>query len=109
MSHFSRPWALRASISSLLTLISLTVFVVWTTVAAAKPLHPDIALLDAQGENVLHSGQSVSTMQTCGQCHDTDYIAKHAFHVDLGLNSFGMSQEKWDGGLGYFGHWDPLS
>ena len=28
------------------------------------------ALLDAQGVNVLASGQAVSTMKSCGQCHD---------------------------------------
>ena len=40
-----------------------------------------------QGQNVLDSGQPVSTMKTCGQCHDTDFIASHSFHTDLGLSS----------------------
>jgi len=40
-----------------------------------KSLHPDIALLDAAGANVLASGQPVSTMTSCGTCHDTGYIA----------------------------------
>src|SRR5690242_1715491 len=28
-----------------------------------------------------------STMKTCGQSHDTDFIQKHAFHPDLGLST----------------------
>lgn len=76
-----------------------------------KPLHPNIALLDAQGANVLQSRQAVSTMKTCGQCHDADYIAKHAFHVDLGLSEFGsktVGKTDWNAGSGLFGRWDPL-
>jgi hypothetical protein len=30
-------------------------------------------------------------MKTCGQCHDTTYIAEHAFHADLGLSQFGAA------------------
>ena len=48
---------------------------------AMKSLHPNFALLDAGGANVLASGQAVSTMKSCGQCHDTGFIASHAFHV----------------------------
>jgi hypothetical protein len=50
-----------------------------------KSLHPDFAMLDAAGANVLASGRGVSTMKSCGQCHDTGFIASHASHVDLGL------------------------
>lgn len=50
----------------------------------ASVIHPDFALLDANGVNVLESNGSISTMQTCGQCHDTEFIASHAFHSDLG-------------------------
>ena len=46
-----------------------------------SPLHPSFALLDMEGQNVLDSGQAVSTMQTCGQCHDTQFIASHNFHA----------------------------
>src|SRR5581483_1372693 len=53
-----------------------------------SPIHPTFALLDANGENVLASGNAVSTMKTCGQCHDTDFIASHAFHSDLGLSAY---------------------
>ena len=52
-------------------------------------LHPQITLLDANGANVLETGQAVSPMKTCGQCHDADYIASHSFHADLGLTAMG--------------------
>ena len=52
----------------------------------ASPLHPNFALLDLDGVNVLESNNAVSTMQTCGQCHDTEFISSHAFHSDLGLS-----------------------
>ncbi len=55
--------------------------------AQLSPLHPAFALLDAEGVNVLESGAPVSTMQTCGSCHDTAFIADHSFHADLGLRS----------------------
>jgi thiosulfate reductase cytochrome b subunit len=74
----------------------------------ASPLHPTFALLDASGKNVLESGAAVSTMKTCGQCHDTDFIQTHAFHSDLGLSAYTQ-----DGALnssnGMFGQWDPLT
>lgn len=73
-----------------------------------KSLHPNFAMLDAQGANVLASGQAVSPMKSCGQCHDTDYIASHAFHSDLGLSSFASSRSTWNSSPGLFGQWDPL-
>jgi hypothetical protein len=39
----------------------------------SSPIHPAFAFLDAQGQDVLASAKPVSTMQTCGQCHDVDY------------------------------------
>src|SRR5512134_495666 len=38
-------------------------------VEQASPLHPTFALLDQDSKNVLESGNPVSTMQTCGECH----------------------------------------
>jgi thiosulfate reductase cytochrome b subunit len=74
----------------------------------ASPLHPTFALLDKDGQNVLDSGNSVSTIQTCGECHDTEFIQSHAFHSDLGLTDYTQ-----DGGFnsttGTFGKWDPLT
>lgn len=73
-----------------------------------KALHPDVALLDAQGQKVLASGRALSTMKTCGQCHDTAFIASHAFHADLGLSAYAESSKGWNASPGLFGQWDPL-
>jgi thiosulfate reductase cytochrome b subunit len=75
---------------------------------AASPLHPDFPLLDADGANVLESGAAVSTMQTCGQCHDTDYIVSHSFHADLGLSDY-QASGAMNASNGTFGRWDPLT
>jgi len=74
----------------------------------ASPLHPDFALLDKDGENVLTSGKAVSTMQTCGQCHDTEFIQRHAFHSDLGLSDYKNTKD-FNASTGTFGKWDPLT
>ncbi len=75
---------------------------------AASPLHPNFNLLDKNGENVLESGAAISTMQTCGQCHDTEYIVSHSFHADLGLSDYQVSSEMNASG-GTFGRWNPLT
>lgn len=82
-------------------------------VPAADTLHPLFPLLDNQGDNVLNSGQAVSTMTTCGACHDAAFIADHSFHTDLGLSDFGApgsqaTGQSWDSSPGAFGAWDPL-
>jgi thiosulfate reductase cytochrome b subunit len=85
-----------------------------TPAAQASPLHPTFPLLDENGENVLTSGQPVSTMQTCGACHDTAFIESHSFHSDLGLSDFTAagqttSGKPWDASNGLFGKFDPLT
>src|SRR5512143_1968591 len=75
---------------------------------ATSPLHPTFALLDSNGKNVLESGAPVSTMKTCGQCHDTEFIQSHAFHSDLGLNAYTQDGEL-NASNGMFGEWDPLT
>ncbi len=72
-------------------------------------LHPGVALLDENGQNVLESGLPVSTMQTCGACHNTDFIASHSFHADLGLSDYLPSEASWDASTGTFGKWNPLT
>ena len=59
-----------------------------TADAQISPLHPIFPLLDEDGDNVLESGLPVSTMQTCGSCHDTEFIAQHSDHSDVGLSTF---------------------
>ena len=44
------------------------------TAKPLSPLHPVFAMLDADGQNVLESGAPVSTMQTCGACHNLSLI-----------------------------------
>jgi thiosulfate reductase cytochrome b subunit len=73
-----------------------------------RSLHPNFALLDADSVNVLESSRAVSTMKSCGQCHDTSFIASHAFHADLGLSAYAPSGKSWDSSPGLFGQWDPL-
>ena len=82
--------------------------------AQTSPLHPTFALLDANGAQVLESGLPVSTMTTCGQCHDTNFIASHNFHTSVGLDSFGEpgaapGSLPWEMSGGLFGGWDPLT
>jgi thiosulfate reductase cytochrome b subunit len=79
----------------------------------ASPLHPTFALLDESGANVLAANAAVSTMKTCGQCHDTAFIAGHSFHSDLGLSEMTApggtgSGRAWDTSPGLFGKWNPL-
>lgn len=81
---------------------------------SGSPLHPSFVLLDEDGENVLDSGKPISTMQTCGTCHDTDFITEHSFHADVGLDSIINATDTslihdWDTSAGYFGRWDPIT
>ncbi len=77
----------------------------------ARTLHPEVPLLDAQGEKVIDSGQPLSTMTTCGgDCHDSNYIMAHSDHADAGAGELGGGvRHDWEAGPGYFGNWDPLS
>ena len=75
---------------------------------AASPIHPNFAILNINGENVQSAGGAISTMQTCGQCHDTDFIQQHAFHSDLGLNDYRDTKD-FNASTGTFGKWDPLN
>lgn len=83
------------------------------TTGRISSFHPTFALLDASGKPVLTSGQPVSTMRTCGSCHDTTFIEQHSFHADMGLADFTMPKltlaQPWDASRGLFGKWDPLS
>ena len=77
------------------------------------PIHPVFPLLDADGTNVLESGKPVSTMTTCGGCHDTAFIAANNFHSDVGLETYSnpgtfTGGRPWDTGAGLFGKWNPI-
>ncbi|MEZ4666379.1 MAG: cytochrome b/b6 domain-containing protein [Anaerolineae bacterium] len=54
-----------------------------------SPLHPVFPLLDKDGAPVVQSGQPVSTLKTCGDCHDTDFITQNTTHD--GMSTFNGS------------------
>lgn len=98
-------------------LLSIGLLVVVDNEAAAQespPLHPTFPLLDADGGHVRDSGKPMSTMTTCGQCHDAEFITSHSFHTDLGLNAIGEPGQQtfgqpWDISPGLFGKWNPIT
>ncbi len=73
-----------------------------------SPIHPVFVLMDADGKNVVDSGNPISTMKTCGECHDTAFIESHSFHSDLGLSEYAETAEL-DSSKGLFGNWDPIT
>ena len=63
---------------------------------------------------MLETGNPVSTMNTCGACHEAEFIVSHSYHADVGLDSFGnpgqtASKRPWDTSSGLFGKWNPIS
>ncbi|MFO0907162.1 MAG: hypothetical protein U0794_02165 [Isosphaeraceae bacterium] len=77
------------------------------------PLHPQVMLLDAEGRPVIKSAGPVSTIRSCGTCHDTGYIAAHSYHASAGTDrpfepGQAPSGRPWDLGAGLFGRWDAL-
>jgi thiosulfate reductase cytochrome b subunit len=82
--------------------------------AQGSTLHPSYPLLDKDGRNVLESGNPLSTIETCGACHDTEFIEQHSFHADVGLTDFSnpgetASGRSWDSSPGTFGRWNPIT
>jgi len=85
-----------------------------STALAGSPMHPEVTLLDREGEKVLKSGKPVSLKETCGSCHDTEYIAKHSYHSQVGADEAYPAGKvpggrPWDTSAGMFGRWDPLA
>ena len=67
----------------------------------------------ARARSVLESGQPVSTMRTCGTCHDTQYIAGHSYHAAAGSDErFALGSRTdcraWDHSPGQLGRWNAL-
>lgn len=53
------------------------------TLYAAEPndvMHPEISLLDEKGNILTGESGKISTVRTCGRCHDTRYINNHNNH-----------------------------
>jgi thiosulfate reductase cytochrome b subunit len=95
-------------------LLTVTLGLNAQTAVAQSPLHPTFPLLDADGEHVLETGNPVSTITTCGQCHDTAFIAAHNYHNDVGFSFQTEAGETgsgraWDTSSGLFGKWDPIT
>ena len=117
VSKSTNPSSLILAAYVLLVIFFLAVFsllVYQKAAAEGSPLHPTYPLLNKDGENVLDAGGPVSTMQTCGGCHDTVFIEQHSFHTDVGLSAFGepgqsTSGREWDTSPGFFGKWNPLT
>jgi cytochrome c553 len=65
--------------------VSATLFAATPTAPAnpSRVAHPALILKDDTGRNVLDSGKPISTRQTCGGCHDYDFIAD-SFHFQQG-------------------------
>ncbi len=47
---------------------------------AASDMHPDFLWKNLDGHSLAKKGGSLSLKQTCGTCHDVDYIEKHNSH-----------------------------
>ena len=60
-----------------LLLSALLLLIFGSVSAQGSTFHPTYPFLDKEGENVLESGNPVSTMVTCGACHDTEFIVEH--------------------------------
>lgn len=69
--------------AGVLVLVAALVLVVGPTAAQGSPMHPTFPLLDANGENVLDTGLPVSTIETCGACHDAAFITEHNAHAGV--------------------------
>lgn len=80
-------------------------------VNTGSQLHPVFPLLDNNGVNVLDSNNPVSTMTTCGTCHDTAFISEHSVHTDMGYRLAGQieDQRDWVDGIGLYGGWNAIT
>ncbi len=99
---------------SLITLTALVGFAMLSpALAQSGPLHPPITFLDKDGVNVIESGKPISTIKSCGGCHDTTFIDEHSFHSQQGRDHLyppgkAPSGRPWDISQGLFGQWDPI-
>jgi hypothetical protein len=82
-----------------------------TRAQASPSFHPAVVLRDRSGAKVVESGGALSTLRTCGACHDAAWIGEHGYHFSLGLGertALGKSSSgrAWDFGPGLFGRWE---
>jgi hypothetical protein len=84
------------------------------TLAIAASYHPDVELMDHQGNPIALDGNTpYSPRQTCGACHDYDMIT-NAYHFQQGRTdvqgriviSDGFDSKKpWNLSDGMYGKW----
>lgn len=98
------------SIGLIALLLAVLFFNIGTVMGQDEtPLHPTFAFFDSDGNNVLDSGNPISTMTTCGTCHDTEFIASHSVHADAGLSLIGGETARdWQLSNGWYGGWNPI-
>lgn len=77
-------------ISAGLLLLTAAPVAAQAAAAPGSPLHPVFPLLDADGKPVTTSAQPISTLKTCGSCHDTAFITTHTRHGDGGRTVAGV-------------------
>ncbi len=94
----------------------ILLLLLFAVLAKAEPsvMHPGFIMLDENGKNVLKSGLPVSPMKTCGSCHDSEYVAQHNYHSDMGFKELTQPAKNfrgysWELGTGWFGKWSPLT
>lgn len=72
--------------------------------------HPEFLMRDSAGDSVLESGQPLSTVKTCGHCHDSSFIAANSDHADSGASQLYENgrPQPWIAGPGFYGGWDAI-
>jgi thiosulfate reductase cytochrome b subunit len=60
---------------------SISLLILLLFIGTAVQAHSPILLKDNSGNAVRDSGLNVSITETCGGCHDTNYITKHNTHA----------------------------
>jgi len=93
--------------------MTFIIFIFLFSSAFSQSIHPNFALVDQDSVNVIQSGRPISTLKTCGGCHDTDYITRHSTHSDVGFSSLvapgsTATERPWDISPGLYGRWNPM-
>lgn len=61
--------------------VTLTVTAAWAE-GDEEVEHPEIVLMDKEGNEITGPGTAISGRTTCGECHDADEINRHTKHVN---------------------------
>jgi thiosulfate reductase cytochrome b subunit len=68
-------------------LLQLIIFLLWisATFSSEPYMHPKILWKDSNGVLVSGDSRNISLKQSCGSCHDLDYIKGHNTHQKYGI------------------------